>query len=44
MKKNIEMFLMKQLEKSAEKEAKKAKIVFGAKKLPTALKNVKHEN
>lgn len=43
MKKNIEMFLMKRVEKSAEKEARKAKIVFGAKKLPTALKNVKHE-
>ncbi|EJW15673.1 MULTISPECIES: hypothetical protein [Paenibacillus] len=38
MRKKIEMFLMNRMETRAEKQSMKPKIVFGAKKLPEALK------
>lgn len=37
MRKKIEMFLMNRMEIRAEKQSRKPKIVFGAKKLPKAL-------
>ncbi|WP_269433049.1 hypothetical protein [Paenibacillus sp. E194] len=41
MKKNIEMFLMKRLEKSAEKEAKKSKDRFRCEETPNSFEERK---